>query len=288
MPSMTALRVLLALSERGSTTAAAESLHMSQSAVSKQLLTLEGILGAKVFHRQQTGLMPSELGKIYIEQARIAVKAMEDAAFRAARLQADPHRLRLKVLPIFGDRWLLPRIADFNQRYPEIEIQHTTFSATHSPEQPDATFHFGPDPLPGTDTLRMFGQDVFLVCAPAYLERLEGAETIEDFARGTFFEHPGTPLHWAHLAEWHGRPDLQPRNIVRFEYYTLVLRAIILGQGLALVPPQLIENELASGQLVNAGGLSYKSPCSYWFSVPSDRKPSAALVIFRKWLLTQL
>ena len=288
MPSMTALRVLLALSERGSTTAAAESLHMSQSAVSKQLLTLETLLGAQIFRRRQSGMIPTELGRIYVEQAQVAIRAMEDAAFRAARLQTDPHVLRLKVLPIFGDRWLLPRFAEFSQKHPEIEVQHTTFATDSPTEQPDGAFHFGRGPFPGTEALRMFGQDVRLVCAPGYLAKLGRPETLEDFARGTVFEHPATPLHWAHLVFFHGKPELQARNIIRFEYYTLVLRATILGQGLALVPLQLIESELASGQLVNPGGIRYDSPAGYWFTVPSDRKPSAALRVFRDWLKQQI
>ncbi len=287
LPSMTALRVLLALAERGSTTAAAESLHLSQSAVSKQLLTLESLLCTPIFHRQPAGMIPTEVGCVYIEQARIAIKAMEDAAFRAARLQADPHVLRLKVLPIFGDRWLLPRIGDFSQKHPEIEVQHTTFTTDSASEQPDGAFHFGSSPLPGTEAIRMFGRDVLLVCAPSYLARLEGARTLEDFARATLFEHSRTPLHWAQLVAWHGKPDLAARNIIRFEYYTLVLRATILGQGMALVPPQLIESELASGQLVNAGGIRYEAGFGYWFSVPSNRRPSAALLAFQEWLRTQ-
>ena len=135
--------------------------------------------------------------------------------------------------------------------------------------------------------MRMFGREVTLVCAHGYLEKLVSTEALEDSARGTVFEHPNTPLHWAHLGAWHGKPDLQARHIIRFEYYTLVLRAITLGQGLVLVPSQLIESELAARQLVNTGAIHYESSAGYWFSVPSDRKPSSALRHFLGWLRTQ-
>lgn len=182
---------------------------------------------------------------------------------------------------------MLPRFADFSQKHPEIEVQHTTFSNEDAADQPDGSFYFGQSACADTEALRMFGQDVRLVCAPGYLTKLGRPETLEDFARGTIFEHPGTPLHWAHLAAWHGKPHQQARQIIRFEYYTLVLRAAILGQGMALVPVQLIESELASGQLVNPGGLRYESSVCYWFTVPHDRKPSAALRVFREWLKQQ-
>ena len=288
MPSMAALRVLVALAECGSTTAAAEKIHLSQSAVSKQLITLETLLGARVFIRSQAGLVPTTLGRIYIEQARVAIQAMENAAFAAAQLQADPHVLRLKVLPILGDRWLLPRLADFSAKHPQIEVQYTTLTSGRPDEQPDGAFHFAPQPPPDTQLLRLFGGDVRLVCSPLYLERLGQPEVLEDFARGTVIEHPGTPLHWSDLAAGHGKPDLRARATIRFEYYTLVLRATLLGQGLALAPLQLVEAELAGGQLVNPQGIGYEAAASYWFSVPAGRKPSAALVTFRNWLQAQL
>lgn len=288
MPSMTALRVMLAIAERGSTTAAADSINLSQSAVSKQLLTLEALLGAQVFIRVPTGMVPTELGKIYIEQARLAIKALEDAALRAARLQPDPHLLRLKVLPIFGDRWLLPRFDDFSQQHPEIEVQYTTLASENATDPPDGSFCFGRGPFPNEDALYLFGRDVRLVCAPGYLATLGGAETLEGLAQGTIFEHPGTPLHWTDLTACHGKPHLAARKVTRFDYYTLVLRAAISGQGLALVPVQLIEDELRLGQLVNPGGIGYASDMGYWFTISQDRRPSAALTVFRNWLERQI
>lgn len=285
---MSALRVLVALAETGSTTAAAETIHLSQSAVSKQLITLEDLLGEKVFTRSRAGLVPTAIGHIYIDQARVAIKAMEDAAFAAAQLQADPHVLRLKVLPILGDRWLLPRLAEFNRAHPQVDVQYTTFNSERPDEQPDGAFLFAEQPMPGARSWRLFGQDVRLVCSPDYLARLGEAGTLEDLARGTLFTHPGTPLHWADLVAAQGKPGLMPRNVVRFEYYTLVLRAAQLGQGLALVPLQLVEGELAGGHLVNPLGLRYKGAACYWFSVPSGRRPSDTLGTFTRWLQAQL
>lgn len=284
MPSMRALRVLLAVAERGSTTAAADSINLSQSAVSKQLLTLEALLGAQLFSRRPTGMIPTALGEIYITQARIAVKAMEHAAFRAAQLHADPNVLRLRLLPIFGDRWLLPRFAEFSHKHPEIQVQYTTLTSYDAADQPDGEFRFGPGPFPGHDALYLFGRDVRLVGAPSYLARHGNPETLTDLAHCNVFEHPATPLHWSDLAASHGVPDLAATNITRFDYYTLVLRAAISGQGLALVPMELVEAEFAAGQLINPGGIGYPSTQGYWFTKPRDSRPPAALAAFWRWL----
>ncbi len=136
LPSTTALQVLIAVAERGSTSAAAESTSLSQSAVSKQLLTLEDLIGSPVFARTPRGMIPTEVGSIYIEQARTALKAMEDAALRVARLKPGPRVLRLQVPPIFGDRWLLPRFLRFTEQHPEIEVQFTTFVSPTQSQTP--------------------------------------------------------------------------------------------------------------------------------------------------------
>ena len=144
LPSMSALRVLLAVAERGSTTAAAEATNLSQSAVSKQILRLEELIGQPLFLRTTAGMVPTEAGLIYLQHARTAIKAMEDAALQVARLVPDPKVLRLQVLPILGDRWLVPRFARFAEAHPDIDVQFTTFISATQVEAPDGVFRFCP------------------------------------------------------------------------------------------------------------------------------------------------
>lgn len=287
LPSTTALKVLLAVAERGSTSAAAESINLSQSAVSKQLLALERLIGNPVFTRTPRGMAPTEVGAIYIAHARAAVKAMEDAALKVARLRPGPRVLRLQVPPIFGDRWLLPRFADFSEAHPDIDVQFTTFVSPTESEMPDGVFRFLASPLSGEETHYLFGRDVLLVSAPAYWEKLGRVETIDDLAEGNMLEHPQTPLHWHYLAESLGRPDLAVRHTTRFGYYTMVIRAAVAGQGMALVPRGLLQEDLASGRLVNLPGFGYRSDFGYWFTRPSHMEPSNSLRFFETWLLSK-
>ena len=97
-------------------------------------------------------------------------------------------------------------------------------------------------------------------------------------------EHPETPLHWRHLATALGRADVRPRHTIRFGYYTMVIRAALSGQGMALVPRGLIADDLQSGRLVNPGGIRYRSGFCYWFTVPSPNSVSPALQTFVDWL----
>jgi DNA-binding transcriptional LysR family regulator len=123
-----------------------------------------------------------------------------------------------------------------------------------------------------------------LVGTPAYWEKLGRVETIDDVAAGIMLEDPQTPLHWSDFAEAHGHAALQPRHITRFEYYTLVIRAALAGQGMALIPRFLISDELAAGRLLNPGRLGYTSDFGYWFTYNSKTASNSPMSIFAKWL----
>lgn len=289
LPSTSGLRVLIALAERGSTVAAAVAVNLSQSAVSKQLSALEASVGQRLFVRHPSGLQLSEAGQIYVEQAKIALKALEDAALRVARLSTDPDVLRLHTLPILGDRWLLPRFAQFAARYPTIDVQFTSFE-TPGQADPDAAFRYGSPPWRGQLADYLFGRDVALVGAPDYIRRVGRLETLDDINLFTLLEHPPTPNCWRNLQASLGLPANapEPRHYVRFGFYTLVIRAAIAGQGLALIPRELISQELMSGDLLNPGGLGFQSPNCYWFTRPIDRTPRRALNLFHDWLLEEV
>lgn len=286
-PSMTALQVLLAVGERGSTSAAAEPLALSQSAVSKQLIGLEELIGGPAFQRTPNGMVPTELGAIYIEHARTAIKAMEDAALKVARLKPGPRVLRLQVPPIFGDRWLLPRFVQFTEAHPEIEVQFTTFVSKTQTEIPDGSVRFLVTPAPDEEGTYLFGNDIRLVSAASYWEKLGDPATIDAVARGVMLEHPQTPFHWPLFVQANGLLGLEVRHTMRFGYYTMVIRAALAGQGMALIPHGLIVDELAAGRLVNPGGLGYRSDHGYWFTKPGNIPTSQSMRLFEQWLLEE-
>lgn len=283
-PSMTALQVLLAVAERGSTTAATESLALSQSAVSKQLLGLEKVIGGPAFYRTPNGMVPTEFGAIYIEHARTAIKAMEDAALKIARLKPGPRVLRLQVPPIFGDRWLLPRFVQFTEAHPEIEVQFTTFVSKTQTEVPDGMVRFIIDPDNDEEGTYLFGHDVRLVSAPSYWQKNGEPSSIEEASGGVMLEHPQTPFHWSSFAEFNANPGLEVRHTMRFGYYTMVIRAALAGQGMALIPNGLIIDDLAAGRLINPAGMSYRSDYGYWFTQPRNLPTSQSMHFFKQWI----
>ena len=173
---MTSLRVLLAIAEHGTASGAAAAVNLTQSAVSKHLRALEETMGATFFTRGSRGLVPTEAGRIYIKHARTALAELETAGVRISALKASPWSVRLHVLPIIGDRWLLPRFSRFAEQYPDIDVQFTSFVTADTTEAADGTFRFGEGLWPGQKADYLFGRDVALVGAAPLLARFPSQE----------------------------------------------------------------------------------------------------------------
>ncbi len=288
LPSMIELQTLVEIARRGYTTAAAESLNLSQSAVSKQLISIENLAGHPLFERTRHGMIPTQAGLIYIEKARIAIKAMEDAALQVARLNPQKKTLRVQVLPILGDRWLLPRFATFTDQHPEIDVQFTNFADVSQSETPDAVFTFGSEPPAIDSSIYLFGKEALLVASPSYWQRTGSPKCFNDLAHCTFLEHPNTPFLWEPFARSQGHANARPERVIRFGYYTMVIRAALSGQGMALIPKGLIEEELQLGKLVSHPQIRYAGHAAYWYTprVADEKRSELAPVLeaFTTWV----
>jgi DNA-binding transcriptional LysR family regulator len=251
------------------------------------LLALEHRVGIALFNRTARGLLPTEAGRIYVVQARIALGALETASLRIAALNASPRTLRMHILPILGDRWLVPRLAGFSGLHPDADIELATFATNEMIDEADAAFRFGIGEWTGQDAEYLFGCQVALVGAPQLLARM-GFEGAVDVKRYPLLDHRHTPLRWCEFAEAQRLGDFTPDRMTHFGFYALVIRAAIAGQGLALVPRGLILDELISGRLINPLGLGFVSRHGYWLTHPADRPIRPIMQNFRAWLLKEV
>ncbi|WP_343314949.1 LysR substrate-binding domain-containing protein [Brucella sp. BE17] len=287
LPTTTGLRVLTALAQNGTISEAAKFLHMTQSAVSKQLKSVEDLVGLVLFLRTSQGLMPTEAGTIYIEQARVALGALETAAARVMGLRSNKPTLRLHVLPILGDRWFIQRFVHFAEAHPDIDVQFSSFAPSDTEDEADVVFRFGEGEWPGWHMDYFLGRDVVLVGSPHFIARRGGISTPADIQKFSVLEHLKTPLYWDDFATENSINEFPPERSLKLGYYSLVIRAAIGGHGLALIPRSLILDEIESGQLINPLNLRYNSRNCYWLSTHADREHSPQLEIFRNWALNE-
>lgn len=283
-PSTTALRVFLAVARLGSTAKAAKAVHLTQSAVSKQIQALEEHLGTALFERSPAGLKATEAGVIYRPYAEAAIEQMERGARRLAERAAVARPIRLHMIAIAGERWLMERFPLFAQAHPEIDVQFTNFVSENETEEPDIDIVHGAGPWPDREAHYLFGRQVALVAAPSLLERMGGFARPADIQKMTLLQHFQMPAFWAEFTEAHGLRGAVPAHTVRYGYYSVIIRAAVAGLGVALAPRCYVAEELASGALVNPLGLGFDSATGCWLTLNPQGERGPGFTALVAWL----
>lgn len=283
-PSSVALRAYVAVARLGSTARAAAAMNLTQSAVSKRVQALEDHLGVNLFERSPLGLKLTEAGAIYQPYAEAALEQMERGAMRLAERAAIAQPIRLHMVAIAGERWLMERFPAFADAHPGIDVQFTNYVSESETEEPDLEISHESSPGPGYEAYYLFGRDVALVAAPSLIERMGGFRRVADIQKMTLLQHFQHPAFWAEFTEAHGMRGAVPAHTVRYGYYSVIIRAATAGLGVALVPRCYIAEELAAGILVNPLGLGFPSSTGCWLLRPQDKPRPQGLDTLVAWL----
>ncbi|WP_299146174.1 LysR substrate-binding domain-containing protein [uncultured Tateyamaria sp.] len=285
LPSTPALLAFEAVARLGSATDAALELSLTQSAVSRQLKTLEEQIDAKLFVRQGRALVLTPAGRRYAEQVRDVLHRLGSASVTAG---ANPEggALNLAILPAFGMHWLAPRLADFARAHPEVTVNLSTRLAPFDfRSQPfDAAIHFGRRDWPGAGYQPLMPETVVAVAAPGNVP--EGADVAE-IARLPLLHLDTRPRAWARWCAAHAVPAPTAPGMV-FDQFSTMAQAAIHGLGIALLPTFVAAPHLESGALVPAAGGAGQSIGDYYLVWPEERPAPPSLRSFRAWLSTQL
>lgn len=288
LPSVPAVRAFLAVARLGSTARAAEAVHLTQSAVSKQVRTLEAQLGVTLLERGPQGAKLTEAGAIYRPYAEAALEQFERGARRLSeRLAGRRTPVRLHMIAIVGERWLMRRFPDFAAQHPEIDVQFTNYVSENETEDADIDIRFGTGPWAGFEQHYLFGREIVLVASPAYLERIGGLARIADIQQLTLLQHFQMPALWAEFTELHGMRGAVPAHTIRYGYFSVIIEAAAAGLGAALLPRCFVRDELRGGKLVNPAGVGFDSVSACWLLLPSDRPRFPGAVALTDWLLDE-
>ena len=285
---MTSLRVFESAARHLSFSDAAADLSLTQSAVSRQIRTLEDLLTVKLFHRIRTRLSLTEAGAAYLPQVRTCLSQLEAATLGLLSHQGNGGVLNLAILPTFGTRWLIPRMPAFWRDHPHIIVNFITRSVAFdfATDKLDAAIHFGDEASPGALSFRLMGEDVVFACAPS-LRNTPGLASLEDLKRHTLLQHTTRPDAWREWLTAAGASTTNALKGPRFEHFSMVIQAAIAGVGVAVLPRFLIEDELASGQLIMPFNIAVRSDHAYYLIYPEEKKDLPALIAFRDWLLSE-
>jgi LysR family glycine cleavage system transcriptional activator len=164
IPNMGALLAFEAAARHESFTHAARELFLTESAVSRQINTLESNLGVRLFVRVKQRVVLTKAGKVYSAQVRRALEGLDRDTLSIIAHGSGGGYLELAALPTFASHWLIPRMGDFNARYPDVRVNMGVrtgtfpFAETHF----EAAIHYGKPTWPGTSADFLFREEVGL------------------------------------------------------------------------------------------------------------------------------
>lgn len=284
---MEALIAFEAAARHESFTRSADELALTQSAVGRQIASLEEYLGVPLFNRVKKRLSLTDVGRVYAKQVRENLERMERDTLAAMAHKGAGGILELAVIPTFATRWLIPRLPQFYARNAHITLNLTTraepFLFADTPF--DAAIHFGNQIWPGAIAKYLFGEEMTPVCSQRMLggrSRLEPA----DIAKFTLLHQSARAEAWRHWFAQAGIHDADCMRGQRYELFSMLVEAARAGLGVALVPRFFVLNELRSGELVIPCEVSLRSESGYYLVYPEAKQGSPLLKTFEAWLLT--
>ncbi|HSV47979.1 MAG TPA: LysR substrate-binding domain-containing protein [Ramlibacter sp.] len=293
LPPLNCLAAFEVSARHLSFTRAANELHLSTSALSRQISQLEVYLGRKLFFREHNRLRLTPAGEIYAVDVR---RVLELCAGATSSMMARVVRSRLTISCTAGLSvlWLAPRIGTFIDANPDVDLRiivRDHFGAV-SPAEYDVGIFFIRHldvHVPGTQIQKLFDENVYAVCAPSYLAgvRLPPAEllshtllTLEDAERSW--------MSWHIWFERTGVPRPNPASTIIVNSYPVLVQLAVYGRGVALGWKHVIDPLLQAGTLVLASDAHATLGGAYHLTWPSERAVSSPARRFREWAESQV
>ena len=293
---MNALRAFEAVSRLGSVSKAADELCVSQGAVSQQLRNLEDHLDRELFVRTPNSFKLSDEGETYAVVVQRSLGEIAVASQEVARTKTR-RGLTISSSPGFAQKWLKPNLEAFYESYPDVPvaIDRTNKVVTFKNDGIDAAIRFcaNDDGFDGLDSVLLFHPQIFAVASPAYIAEHGSLESLAEpgthhLIDGIYNFKAGAELHisWLDLVS-----DNQINSTTQYESFPDIdqtFNAALMGRGIALIPHNMMDEEIKSGNIEYANPEPIPARYQCYFIWPADARPNGDLDAFRDWLVESL
>lgn len=275
------LRVLDAVNRAGGVARAAQSLHVTPGAVSHQIRALEAALDTRLCRKEGREAVLTPSGMQLAARVAELFDRVEEAVHEATSL-GRTRRVRLKVIPSFAIKWLMPRLAGFYAAHGDIDLEVATVTRADDVSLGDADFvvRRGHGRWPGMHAERLFDDVLALACVPSMAATIRDPR---DVLEHKLLHSMIAPVSWDVWLAQLGLSTAGAR-LVPLANAALCLQAAAQGAGIALTQQAYMREELARGVLVHPLELALRSGESYYLvSAPGtlDIRPCAQ---FAAWV----
>lgn len=287
-PPVHLLQAFATTARFGSISRAAQSLHLTQSAVSKQVQELERWTGVALFERVRKRLALTPAGQRYEAAIRPLLAQLEAATLDLITTGHGGGDLHVSSLPTIGAKWLIPRLPGFHREHPHVALHFVPYVQGYDFQRPelDCSILFGNGHWPGAIADYLTGREVILIAPPAPRTK-PLLRRPADIAKFPLLQHASVPHAWPHWCDAHGVKDVNPYAGQQLDQFHSLIRAVAAGMGLALVPRCLVLDDVAAGVVSAPLDDGYTDDAGYWLCYPESRAHHPPFARFREWLLRE-
>jgi LysR family glycine cleavage system transcriptional activator len=292
LPPLGALQAFVAVARHLSFSKAAGELHVTPAAITHQVHNLERNLGTRLLQRNTRYVTLTRTGEACLPELVQALEMLRSAVSNA-RAVTDRTVLNVSVAPAFASKLLLPRLPEFSELHPDIDIRvsATTQLVDLTDGDTDLAIRFGPGKYKGTYVERLLAESVIPMCAPSLLSKGNGIQAPADLQHHKLIHDlsivaPEVQPDWRTWLVRAGAAGVDPTRGLRFSLADLALQAAINGFGVVLGRKTLARHDLKSKRLVLPFELELPVSFSYFVVIPTSRFKDQTVGKFRDWLMS--
>jgi len=289
LPPLNPLKAFEAAARHLSLTLAADELHVTQVAVSRQVKLLEEHFGIALFVRGHRSIALTPQGARLQRRLGRAFDEIESAA-KAISVRGRSDVLSIQAYTTFAQRWLIPLMSQFHEEFPEIEVRLSTSLTPVDFERQniDAAIRSGAGEWPGLEADFLAPIELIPAVDPRLMRQGVPLDKVADLRRHTLLHSLARLDDWRSWLQAAGEKKVDSDSGLKFESSALAFEAAMEGMGVAIGSRVLVSKSLADGTLIAPFELTCRVASSYYLVRPASRPASQALRTFRLYLLEEL
>lgn len=288
LPPLNSLKAFEAAARHLSFTRAADELFVTQAAVSHQIKSLEEFLSMKLFLRKNRSLLLTEEGQSYYLDIKDVFQSLQEATQRLLARGAKG-ALTVALPPSFAIQWLVPRLNQFSQLNPDIDIRikAVDFDEGFLTDDVDVAIYYGRGKWPNLHAEKLHTEYLTPVCSPLLFQGQKPLDKLEDL-RHHLLLHDSSREPWKNWIKHFRVPGINVNQGAIFSHSMLVLQAAALGQGIALGHSVLARPEIEAGRLVCPFDERLIANNAYYVVCHQSQAELGKIVAFCEWLQSQV
>ncbi|MDH0127055.1 LysR substrate-binding domain-containing protein [Brucella intermedia GD04153] len=284
LPPLQTLQAFSVVAATGSFTAAAEQLNLSQSAVSRQIQQLEHYFGCVLFERHTRMVSITERGMTILPIAEGLLSSFKNS-IEASRI--GTRSITVRITPTFTRRWLLPRLADLKQLYPDLSINIDTAwfqKPTFGLGDVDVFITYGNGFWPGMDVIHLMEERLTPMCSPYVASDLANDDDLSSLGKQTLIHSNPRQSDWTLWLQAQGAYSFQASSHQVFDTQDFALTAAASGLGVAMGDLTLFRQDIEERKLVTPYSKVVETGYGYYALYPARDEARAKVGDFANWL----